>query len=122
AAALARTPRLAGQVPPEDLARLDGVLALVEAFRAAHPGVIDLRDRFVATATLLKNLEGNRENASLITAIRGASAGVIQRLRALHTALGGTAYPFDHAKQGLSLADYVVETVPTDADQVGEVF
>ena len=46
------------------------------------------RDRYVAMATLLKNLEGNRENASLISADPRGSTPAIQQIPAVHAAFG----------------------------------
>jgi Zn-dependent protease with chaperone function len=122
AAALARSQKLAGAIPDEDLARLDGVLATLDTFRSAFPAVIQLRDQYVALATLLKRIEGNRENESLINGIRSGSAGLIEQLRAVRGAFGTTAYPFDHATRGISLADFVVDAVPTNADEIGAVY
>ena len=65
-------------------------------------------------------LLSNRENLTLITAIKTTSASIIQQLRSVRTALGPAKYPFDHATEGLGLADFVIDAIPPNADDVGD--
>jgi Zn-dependent protease with chaperone function len=116
---LATSPDFTSQVTPTDIARLDRVVTALAAFSAAFPTIMELRDQYLALAALLKSLHQNSGNEPLITAIRAACSTLTGQLRAVADALGTAPYPFDHAKQGQGLAEFVVDVIPSADDLRG---
>jgi Zn-dependent protease with chaperone function len=121
AIALARTPELAAQFSAEELPLVDRVVIALQAFAAAYPAVIELRDQYLSLAALLTTLNQNSGNEALITEIRQLSSSITAKLKAASDGLGGAASPFDHAKAGLNLAEFVIDAIPP-ADDLGAVF
>lgn len=121
AIALARSPKLAGEFSESELTQIDRVIVALQAFGSAFPAILELRDQYLSLAALLKSLNQNSGNEALITAIRASCSALTAQLKTVSGALGNVAYPFDHAKPGLSLAEFVVDEIPS-ADDLGALF
>ncbi|HLF93911.1 MAG TPA: hypothetical protein VJB14_10645, partial [Planctomycetota bacterium] len=115
--ALVRRLTLALRLGPADEG-LTRLFAAQGALRAAYPEFAKLMDSFEAAGMLLGNIQGNEENEALIGQIRAASMRWEKMLGKVRPALAAAAYPFDHAKGPLTLADFMLARVPS-ADDIG---
>jgi hypothetical protein len=70
---------------------------------------------------LFSRLEGQESNQQLIAAIREHGASLHRVLQDVHTCLGSTLYPFDHAKGSITLAEYLLPGVPPE-DELGALY
>jgi Zn-dependent protease with chaperone function len=123
AIALARSSEVAAtaQISSDELAQVDRVVIALQAFASACPAIVELRDQYLSVAALLTTLNQNSGNEPLITAIRAACSSITAQMKSVSDGLGGAAYPFDHAKAGLNLAEFVIDGIPP-SDDLGAVF
>jgi Zn-dependent protease with chaperone function len=122
--ALARVETFAAQLTDEDAAevvRAERALNGIAWFAYAYGAVLELRNQYVGFATLLGRLQANAQSEPLVNAIRAASAALAKQLAAVHAAFAEAAYPFEHARSDVRLADFVVEAQP-GADDIGAVY
>jgi Zn-dependent protease with chaperone function len=70
--------------------------------------VYKLSKKFTAFSTLLYNLNDNQQNAKLQEAIKKNMETLCAMLETLRASLDNVAYPFEHAHERLSLAEYLI--------------
>ncbi len=90
---------------------LNGLMDELPTFRILYAGL----------APLCEHIEGNEDNQRLIEAILDRTEKMYNRLKLVYKALGKQRYPFDHAKEDMTLRDYVFSIIPEPDDLHGIV-
>ena len=97
------------------LLKANGLLA------AQLPSAIDLLNQHAVMQMCLQLLDANSENETAANLLRKTASDVVQIVRGLHASLDHQAYPFDHAKGEISIAEYVLAELP-DNDDLGSYY
>jgi hypothetical protein len=98
----------------ERLAGDDGLVKGMSAFASAlhlttrlSSELIRLRDKMIAFAAVCSCIEGNEQRSSLIEALQSRSRELRRMLQELYGQLASAPYPFDSAREGMTLRDHV---------------
>jgi hypothetical protein len=81
--------------------------------------VIQIRNTCASLNILLGKIQGDQISEAHGEAVRSRMAKLSRQLAGIHDALSDTAYPFDHATRDITIAAYVVPTLPHDDDLSG---
>lgn len=82
---------------------------------------IELLDQQVGLELVFNRLRLNDEDEQAIRAARRLSRESVALMNSIHSQLGLHKYPFEHARDNVSVADYCLENVPS-AENVGAVY
>ncbi|HVU85770.1 MAG TPA: M48 family metallopeptidase [Pirellulales bacterium] len=113
-----RVPGIARRLPNLSVSEreLHQVLAATRALHRAWPEILQLRNGAGCLSILINNLAANQSNKKLRTALADKVEGVAKQVTALYERFSETAYPFDHAVQEATVAQYALEKLPAAED------
>ncbi len=87
------------------------------AFLGPHlPLLFGLRESRAVLDILHAQIKPDRPNPRLAKALEARRTRLHEQLKELHRTLRGQAYPFDHARQAVNLAQFAIPAMPADAD------
>lgn len=117
AMALATEEGIRAELGDSALAEARRMTEVLSALRQAYSTLMDLRNDHLAIIVLLNNLDagGDKVRAGILELSRRCAG----HLRGLHALLKSVAYPFEHARRGLSVGAYAMETLPAGEDVNG---
>ncbi len=118
-----RAPAIASRLP-ELAARegeLDQLCDVVQSLQKAWPAVLQLRNAHACLTVLIHNLKKNSQNNKFRKTLKTVQDNVASQVIGLHEALSRTPYPFEHAVENATVAQFALEKLPK-ADDLGEVY
>ena len=71
-----------------------------------------IRDSQITMGKLLSILSDNNDNEKLIHHIRQSMQTLFEHITDLRGSFEGLAYPFDHARADITVADYLLKEIP----------
>ena len=104
---------LLGGEPAAEARRL---LACAAFLGPQLPLLFGLRESLAVLDILHAQLKPDRSNPRLAKALDARRSRLHEQLKELHRALRGQAYPFDHARQAVNLAQFAIPAMPADGD------
>jgi len=121
AAGLLGHPEVAGKLEDADALReeVSKMQACMEACCKVHKELMELRFEHAALSLLVNNLEGNEENQPLVEAIRDLMETMRNRMLGIRNEAQDEPYPFEHAKQDVSVGKHLLEVAPGEEDLGG---
>jgi Zn-dependent protease with chaperone function len=84
----------------------------LQALNSKLPGIVGLNFENLKLESLLQQLSKSGNDEKIINATRTQMGTSFERLDALRKAFEEMKYPFDHARQEISVAEYLLEAVP----------
>ncbi len=111
---LARTPQVREVLEGQGatVAELDQLLALFNHVNERLGQLLVIRDAQIAMGKLLSLLSESNDNPQLISQITDRMAEMKDHILHLRESFEGILYPFDHARADISVADYLLKTIP----------
>lgn len=111
---LARTPRIREFLEGQGatLAELNQLLSLFNHVNERLGQLLVIRDAQIAMGKLLSLLTESTDNPQLISQITDRMAEMKEHILHLRESFEGILYPFDHARADISVADYLLKTIP----------
>lgn len=111
---LARTPQVRDVLEGQGVtvAELDQLLALFNHVNERLGQLLVIRDSQIAMGKLLSLLSENNDNPQLISQITDRMAEMKDHILHLRESFEGIQYPFDHARADISVADYLLKSIP----------
>ena len=120
---LAQTPEFA-QVPAAAGITRNEIRTLIDLFRQLNEQIepmLQIRDSKLAVGRLFHAMEANSENEQLMQKIKSTLEELHESITSLQLVFADIQYPFDHAKKGLTVAEFLVPRSPP-ADEPGEIY
>ena len=108
-----------------ELRRARQLLGSLAAFERAWQHVLEMRDGFSQLAVLVDALQHNAGEQTLQNELHNQVHLCDSQIRKAFEALGQSRYPFEHVRDGVTLADYVFDGLPTAMEppaRLGEVY
>jgi Zn-dependent protease with chaperone function len=99
----------------------EALLPLVTQISSLLESLNQLRNHAAVLSSLFAHLEGNEENQPFIREIRDYSQRLYTQVRDLWGMFRHAEYPFDHAKGKLTIASYLLASLPP-SDEIGLVY
>jgi hypothetical protein len=99
-----------------EVARLLPVLAVI---RGVQPRLESLRRTFHGMGVILENLESGDSAPEVDTQLKTQSLAIRLDLEAIETAFKGMEYPFGSVSAVDTLAEYALDSLPTEGDYAG---
>ena len=117
---LARTNQLAAALATGgfSVAEIDQLLEIFEHMNERLGQLLMIRDCQITLGKLLAILSDNNENLQLINHIKSSMKELHDHIMHLRSSFESLAYPFDHARAEISVADYLLKEIPTAEDPV----
>ncbi|MEZ6033393.1 MAG: M48 family metalloprotease [Planctomycetaceae bacterium] len=111
---LARHPELAPVLKKAGflVAELDQLLELFQLVNERLGQLLTIRDAQIMLGKLLTHLSGHNDNQQLVTHIRQDMRELYEQIEHLRSCFEGLAYPFDHARADISVADFLLKELP----------
>ncbi len=103
------------------IAELDQLLALFDHVNERLGQLLVIRDAQIAMGKLLSLLSESNDNPQLISQITDRMAEMKDHILHLRESFEGIQYPFDHARADISVADYLLKSIP-DGDNPFELY
>ena len=94
------------------VAELDQLLALFNHVNERLGQLLVIRDAQIAMGKLLSLLSESNDNPQLISQITDRMAEMKDHILHLRESFEAILYPFDHARADISVADYLLKTIP----------
>ncbi|MFO1000370.1 MAG: M48 family metalloprotease [Planctomycetaceae bacterium] len=94
------------------IAELDQLLALFNHVNERLGQLLVIRDAQIAMGKLLSLLSESNDNPQLISQITDRMAEMKDHILHLRESFEGILYPFDHARADISVADYLLKSIP----------
>ena len=94
------------------IAELDQLLALFNHVNERLGQLLIIRDAQVAMGKLLSLLSESNDNPQLISQLTDRMAEMKDHILHLRESFEAILYPFDHARADISVADYLLKTIP----------
>lgn len=94
---------------------------IANLFEIQLPTLQDLYQVYQQLLVLVQHIEGNEDHPVLTEAIHSTMNEVYDLLASLKKQLGGTAYPFSHTQQNITLGDFVIQQLPEE-NNLGALF
>lgn len=117
---LARTSKVAAALSEQGVlnGELDQLLEIFNHINERLGQLLVIRDAQIAMGKLLSLLSENSENPQLITQIQERMADLADHIIHLRESFESTPYPFDHARADITVADYLLKTLPDPENPV----
>jgi len=120
---LLHEPRVGSRIAACDRKRNEcsDLLPLVSKIQYGLPEILELRNAHAVLAALGGHLQGNEKNESLRARIRAAMDLVRERLLSVRASFFHIPYPFEHAKEHLTVGEFLLAEVPM-SDDLGAIY
>jgi hypothetical protein len=102
------------------LAERDRLLRVAVAFPSIIEALLPAEETFAVVAAIATNLSEGRASEKHGDALRRQVPRLHQRLVAVHSSLGGLAYPFEHGQGRRTLEEQVLPYLPP-AEELGDM-
>lgn len=114
ALSLARTKTLAPVIAHDgfSVAEIDQLLEMFQHVNERLGQLLMIRDSQITLGKLLSILSDNNDNEKLINHIRQSMQTLFEHITDLRSSFEDLAYPFDHARADISVADYLLKEIP----------
>ncbi len=100
------------------VAEIDQLLEIFGHMNERLGQLLAIRDSQIAMGRLLALFAQNTQNMSVFTAMQKWMTGLNEHLIHLRQSFESLAYPFDHAKADISMADYLLKELPDKENPV----
>ena len=117
---LARVPQIASKLKDKEFYDydLDQLLQMFLHINERLGQLMEIRDGQIVLGKLLSILSDGNENAAVFEKIHSQMTELNDLIVDMHSSFQQTPYPFDHAKADISMAEYMLKTLPDHENPV----